>query len=1095
MEYKSNILENLRPDYIQLGTALYLDKLTSNVSIGEIQGLTFTSRFMVKSTDSTANQIVLQHSGNGVAIAGIGQESSHGSLQLRLNSGSTQVRLSAIENNYIIPSLSIGATSTTHKLLVSSPDNNVLKLINTELNYNANQQSILFQGVWWNGDPGALTNIARIAGTHRSNGYHSGGLNFYSYNNGGEVNAISTRYDGNVGLGINDATAKLTLADHTTAAGGIKFRTASSAVSLYSASSGNLNSIGSINSNSRFRLPGGNAVADPDYGFTGATSGTGFSRAGQDITFVTGGAEQMRLDDDGNVGIGVTGPLGRLHVSDDDGPTSLYITNLDTAQTDAGDVQNTIIMKGLYWTGSATSQIVETRINSVHQLSNGNGGSALTFMTQTGGSGVVEQMRIDRDGAIRFNSYGAGTLVTDASGNITAAPAGPGNVGYLPLSAGSSYPLTGDLYLKTATNEGNLFFGTASASYKIFGGGTYGYMGYDTGGYHRFLTSGSERFRIASDGKIQVGSDKVIWAGGYGGALVIRQNNATSDRLIKMVTVDSTGAIAYDNVLVVKGANVGIGDTGPTVKLQVSTDSPSNNVAALIGDGWVGNSSYHKEGGLLLISGTSQDATQTGAGIAFQTRNTQNTNYWKSSMIMDRNGAIRFTLGGAGTVAGSEDFTILSGGNVGIGTTSPTFKLHVNSTDASDNVAYIHHDNAAQSSGDVLKVRSDAGDNAGSALLNVVNNTGSALYVRGDRKIGIGTDSPLVKLQVYGNPMPAAADAAGVEDMLTLYRNGSSTVWAGGASLSLGRYSAGGSSPKSRLDFKLKAAAGSNTALPELTVMTMNSDGRVGIGTIVPAVPLDVEGAIRSTNDNSGNHLELFCDGDNTGDSFIRNTGGRIVIESATDETSITTDNSGTGNAILEVLDSSSVAKIKLNSSGDSYLNGGDVGIGDTSPSNKLDVNGDIRATQYNLRGNVSNPTSTGVAIYDQATVGLTFSAHSTELRGWTGSAMARSAFITYNTATFTGTCTATNFILSSDETLKDNIKEIDTKHVDVKWKNFELISEPGVKRSGVIAQELEEKHPEFVRTDKDGLKSVAYIDLLISKIAELEARLEKAGI
>ena len=74
----------------------------------------------------------------------------------------------------------------------------------------------------------------------------------------------------------------------------------------------------------------------------------------------------------------------------------------------------------------------------------------------------------------------------------------------------------------------------------------------------------------------------------------------------------------------------------------------------------------------------------------------------------------------------------------------------------------------------------------------------------------------------------------------------------------------------------------------------------------------------------------------------------------------------------------------------------------------------------------------------------------------------------------------------------KDNIKEIDTKHVDVDWKNFELKSEPGIKRAGVIAQELEIKHPEFVRTADDGLKSVAYIDLLITKIAELEARLEK---
>ena len=55
-----------------------------------------------------------------------------------------------------------------------------------------------------------------------------------------------------------------------------------------------------------------------------------------------------------------------------------------------------------------------------------------------------------------------------------------------------------------------------------------------------------------------------------------------------------------------------------------------------------------------------------------------------------------------------------------------------------------------------------------------------------DGKVGIGTTSPLVKLQVYGNPMPATGDAASVEDIFTLYRNGSASVWSGGASLALG---------------------------------------------------------------------------------------------------------------------------------------------------------------------------------------------------------------------------------------------------------------------------------------------------------------------
>ena len=93
---------------------------------------------------------------------------------------------------------------------------------------------------------------------------------------------------------------------------------------------------------------------------------------------------------------------------------------------------------------------------------------------------------------------------------------------------------------------------------------------------------------------------------------------------------------------------------------------------------------------------------------------------------------------------------------------------------------------------------------------------------------------------------------------------------------------------------------------------------------------------------------------------------------------------------------------------------------------------------------------------------------------------------------TSTGTITATNFILSSDGRLKENVEEVSDKSINVDWKTFEMKSNKGQKRYGVIAQELEEVHPEFVRTDDEGMKSVAYVDLLIAKIAELEARLAK---
>jgi len=111
---------------------------------------------------------------------------------------------------------------------------------------------------------------------------------------------------GNVGFGTETVTAKITLADHTTAAGGIKFRSAASSVSLWSSGSGNLNTDKSFNIGSRLRLVGGQAASDPDINFTGAASGTGFSRAANDITFITAAQERARLTSGGTLLVGTT---------------------------------------------------------------------------------------------------------------------------------------------------------------------------------------------------------------------------------------------------------------------------------------------------------------------------------------------------------------------------------------------------------------------------------------------------------------------------------------------------------------------------------------------------------------------------------------------------------------------------------------------------------------------------------------------------------------------------------------------------------------------------------------------------------------------
>jgi len=176
------------------------------------------------------------------------------------------------------------------------------------------------------------------------------------------------------------------------------------------------------------------------------------------------------------------------------------------------------------------------------------------------------------------------------------------------------------------------------------------------------------------------------------------------------------------------GGNVGIGVTAPSTKLEIAGTVTINSPAG------TSQSSY----GLRLRKTNSSDAVQAGGEIL-------------ASPYPINTNAANLIFKTADTINNLTQRMVIDGiGNVGIGNTSPSFKLHVDSDVASGDVCFIHHDNASQSSGTVMKIRSDAGDNAGSALLNIENNTGNALYVRGDRNVGIGTSTPSAKLDIQG---------------------------------------------------------------------------------------------------------------------------------------------------------------------------------------------------------------------------------------------------------------------------------------------------------------------------------------------------------
>ncbi len=257
-----------------------------------------------------------------------------------------------------------------------------------------------------------------------------------------------------------------------------------------------------------------------------------------------------------------------------------------------------------------------------------------------------------------------------------------------------------------------------------------------------------------------------------------------------------------------------------------------------------------------------------------------------------------------------------------------------------------------------------------------------------------------------------------------------------------------------------------NNSAVTVNATTFIVNESVGIGTTSPSDKLHVNGTVRSQAPATSDWALLGYNSAGSAASglWFDNGDGELLLR----------DDSGNLN-------------VRLRSDTSSYINGGNLGLGTTSPAQKLTVNSG--------RMLVSNTTT---PIYIKA--GSTYKSWVHHIGGSDGYIFAPSTADngeTWDWANQTklgadGVVTAKNFQLSSDRRFKNNIKDIKDIKVEAAFKSFEMESSPGEKRYGVVAQELEKTNPELVGTDHEGFKSVKYIDLLIAKIAELEARLEK---
>ena len=298
------------PDVAQTAHAIFtIDSATDNVGIGTSSPLgalhikkTGTARIVLdgdsNNVDDTGQRdveiLMLNDGGAGTDPFGGTSSGAHG---YRISTQNWSGKTSLSFDEYLNTSGFVSRLHIDEDGFVGIGTGNPTNLLHTISSAN---EGIFMQGT----GPGHWFNFKSGVSDLWSMGAQSGLMGFYNRTDSAYRMVISDA--GNMGVGTSGTTARITLADHTTAAGGIMFRSAASSVSLWSASSGNLNTDKSFNIGSRLRLVGGQANSDPDIHFTGAASGTGFSRATNDITFITAATERMRIASTGRVGIGNT---------------------------------------------------------------------------------------------------------------------------------------------------------------------------------------------------------------------------------------------------------------------------------------------------------------------------------------------------------------------------------------------------------------------------------------------------------------------------------------------------------------------------------------------------------------------------------------------------------------------------------------------------------------------------------------------------------------------------------------------------------------------------------------------------------------------
>ena len=517
--------------------------------------------------------------------------------------------------------------------------------------------------------------------------------------------------------------------------------------------------------------------------------GTGAS--GDNLILLAGTSERMRILSDGKVGIGTTTPSRTLHVYDSAGPTIKFergtASNLEftfgstnASIASAGEIQfranggttNKFIINNSQIQSNAKFLVNTNSGIDVHAGDSGN----ILLSGNSSATGTPDQFFLKHNlGNVELgNSRGHLNITSGNVGIGTANPSalhsdarnlvvgsGSGNQG-ITIYGGSSH--SSNLYFADGTTGDQAYRGYvvySHSSEKLFLGAG--------GGTHLTLTNGSNVGIGTSNPSVKLDVyNSSGWGGididGTSGGELRLQKAGTTYLDIYASDAGSTGSVikaqsslqlssnngtaATHSIYLNSAGNVGIGTTGPTSKLQIST--PAIGLDGMAITTLTTTLATTAIGAKLSFTGGSNTNNNILGGVSMG--NTGEEFAGMYAMDGGSGGATHLGLFAGTSSAITEGIRILSDGKVGIGTTAPNRNLSI--------VGQIGIDNSASSPSAGMLIAPDGTSNK--IYSRTANNVASAhpldFYAGGTHtvriassgNVGIGTTGPTSKLHVNG---------------------------------------------------------------------------------------------------------------------------------------------------------------------------------------------------------------------------------------------------------------------------------------------------------------------------------------------------------